>query len=118
MNDFGEGGYSATATFTTSDQILAVHEFERIPAAFALQQNYPNPFNPSTTLRYEIPGNVHVKIAIYDLLGREVAILVNQNQNAGRYGVVFNAANLPSGVYVYRLQAGDHSSVKKLILLK
>jgi endo-1,4-beta-xylanase len=98
--------------------VTSVTENSAAPRVFVLGQNYPNPFNPSTTIHYDIPKNVHVRISVYDVLGREVAMLVNQNQNAGRYSVVFEAGNLPSGAYFYRLQAGDFSSVKKLILMK
>lgn len=118
MNDFGEGGYSVTATFVTSDQIMDVQESGRLPSVFALKQNYPNPFNPSTTIGYDIPKNTFVTLSIYDILGREIAKLVSQNQNAGHYNVTFNAGSLPSGIYFYRLRAGDFSSVKKLILMK
>ncbi|HSR17693.1 MAG TPA: T9SS type A sorting domain-containing protein [Ignavibacteriaceae bacterium] len=89
-----------------------------IPAEFKLSQNYPNPFNPSTKIRYEIPTESKVLIKIYDILGREVAMLINDFQKAGRYQVEWNAGNLASGVYFYSIKAGDFHSVKKLMLLK
>ncbi|HTX18840.1 MAG TPA: T9SS type A sorting domain-containing protein [Bacteroidota bacterium] len=90
----------------------------RIPATFRLFQNYPNPFNPSTTIEYQLPVNSHVTLKIYDLLGREVAALVDKNETAGDKSVTFDAGRLSSGVYFYRLDAGAHHDVKKLLLLK
>jgi hypothetical protein len=92
----------------------------RVPATFKLAQNYPNPFNPTTTIRYEIPGGTygHTSLRVYDIMGREVATLVNETKEAGSYQVTFNASKLASGVYFYKLQAGNYTSVKKLLLLK
>jgi endo-1,4-beta-xylanase len=94
------------------------------PTAFALSQNYPNPFNPTTTIRYDIAKNAHVSIAIYDILGRAVATLVNGDQVVGRYPLVWNASHVNSGVYFCRMDArntdglGGFTAVKKLILVK
>ena len=104
------------------------------PTEFSLSQNYPNPFNPVTTIRYSIPNVISIPtgrernlatLKIYNVLGEEVANLVNEQKPAGRYEVKFNGSNLPSGVYIYRLtavpigsQAGSYSAVKKMILLK
>ena len=88
------------------------------PKEFSLQENFPNPFNPSTQIRYNLPKPIHVRLNIYDLLGREVATLINEFQNAGYKSVSFDASSLPSGVYIYRLQAGTFSDVKKMILMK
>jgi hypothetical protein len=85
---------------------------------YSLLQNYPNPFNPSTTIRFEIPESQAVNLTIYDVLGREVAILVNEVKNAGRYNIKFDASHLSSGVYFYRLKAGNFIQVKKLMLMK
>ncbi|MCE1187868.1 MAG: T9SS type A sorting domain-containing protein [Ignavibacteria bacterium] len=85
---------------------------------YALEQNYPNPFNPTTTINYQIPKSGHVILKIYDMLGREVETLVNGQMTAGRYSVVFNAAHLASGVYVYELRCGEFSSSRKLLLMK
>ncbi len=85
---------------------------------FALLQNYPNPFNPETNIYYSIPQNCNVKLTIFDQLGNEIKTLVNENQSAGRYNVVFNGSNLASGIYFYKLQAGNFSSIKKLVLMK
>lgn len=89
-----------------------------IPAQYSLSQNYPNPFNPLTTINYEIPVSNFVSMKIYDIMGREAANLVNENKAAGYYSVKFDASKLPGGIYFYRIQAGDFSAVKKLLLLK
>ena len=112
-----------------------------IPLHFTLYQNYPNPFNPATTIKYSIPtrsvmlnsfqhlnnseipkrvrdDNVNVSLKIYDILGREVATLVNQKQNPGKYEVEWDASNYPSGIYFYKLKSGNYVETKKMILLK
>ena len=86
--------------------------------SFYLMQNYPNPFNPATTVRYQIPKTAFISIKIYDILGREIATLVNEEKPAGNYEVKFDGSGLSSGIYFYRLQSGDYSSVKKMILMK
>jgi hypothetical protein len=88
------------------------------PVDYLLQDNYPDPFNPSTIIGYRLPINSHVTLRIYDVLGREVATLVNKVQNAGRYTVVFDATSLLSGVYFDRFQAGKFTDTKKILLLK
>ena len=85
---------------------------------YTLKQNYPNPFNPSTTINYSIVNNGLVQLKIYDILGREVAVLLNEEQPRGNYKIVFNATNLTSGIYFYRLQSGNFTETKKLILLR
>ncbi len=89
-----------------------------LPTKFALMQNYPNPFNPTTTIAYELPTRSKVLLKIYDMLGREVATLVNGEQAAGRYAQSFNASGLASGLYFYRLQAGNFVETKKMMLVK
>ena len=88
------------------------------PDVFYLGQNYPNPFNPSTKIEYSIPQDGNVSLKVYDILGKEVATLVNEYQQAGTFDVVFNGANLASGVYYYQLTSGDLTSTKKLMLTK
>jgi hypothetical protein len=88
------------------------------PDEFSLSQNYPNPFNPSTTIKYSIPSSEFVKLKVFDVLGNEVATLVNEEKPKGIYKVDFNGANLSSGIYFYTLQAGQFSETKKLILMK
>jgi hypothetical protein len=89
-----------------------------IPEQYSLEQNYPNPFNPSTTIRYNIPSGEMVKLIIYDVLGNEVSVLVNEYRDAGQYEVSFNASNLASGVYYYSIKTGSFNQVKKMMLLK
>ena len=88
------------------------------PSDFALYQNYPNPFNPTTKIKYQIPEPGRVKLEVYDVLGRETKIFVNQEQAAGSYEIEFDGTSLPSGVYFYRIETGSYSDTKKLILLK
>ena len=89
-----------------------------VPKEYVLQQNYPNPFNPSTTIRFAIPKGEFVEIKLYDLLGREVATLVSDPFEAGTYAVDFDASKLASGVYFYRIEAGEFKDVKKMLLVK
>ena len=90
----------------------------QIPKEFALSQNYPNPFNPSTTIKYSLPKDGLVTMKIYDMAGREVAKLVNEVKKAGYYQVQFNASNLASGVYFYRIQSNDFVMTKRMVLIK
>ncbi len=103
--------------------LTGVDEKSAVPKAFALDQNYPNPFNPTTEIGYQLSAVSNVSLKVYDVLGREVASLVDDRQNAGVYRVVFNGAGLPSGVYFYRLVAvkdngQKYTSIKKFILMK
>jgi len=95
-----------------------VDEIDEIPRDYKSFQNYPNPFNLSTVIRYQLPENNHVALKVFDILGREVKTLVNQNQNAGYYSVVLNAVDLASGVYLYKFQTNTFSEIKKMLLLK
>ena len=88
------------------------------PKDYGLSQNYPEPFNPSTTISYDLPTSSRVKLTIYDILGHNVATLVNEQKEAGSYSVQWNASNVASGVYFYRLEAGSFLQTKKLVLLK
>jgi hypothetical protein len=90
----------------------------RIPKAYSLESNYPNPFNPTTTISYALPRQSMVRLKVFNILGQEVSTLVNGVQSAGEKEVQFNAVNLPSGVYFYRLEAGTFTSIKKLVLIK
>ncbi|MGE5436305.1 MAG: T9SS type A sorting domain-containing protein, partial [Syntrophothermus sp.] len=90
----------------------------KIITSYSLSQNYPNPFNPATTIKYSIPKENFVSLKIYDALGNEVAQLVNEEKPAGEYEVNFNASQLSSGVYFYRINSGEFTQVKKLLLLK
>jgi hypothetical protein len=88
------------------------------PLSFDLSQNYPNPFNPSTIIKYSIPESGNVKLSVYNLVGEEVAVLVNGFSQAGTFDVTFNASNLPSGVYLYKLQSANSVQTRKMMLLK
>ncbi len=109
-----------------TERLIAELEYKNnvLPAVFALAQNYPNPFNPETIINYQIPmindqsNAVRVTLIVYDILGNVVATLVNETKPAGSYSVSFNASNLPSGVYIYRMQAGSFTDVKKLTIIK
>jgi hypothetical protein len=89
-----------------------------VPTCYALEQNYPNPFNPSTVIGYQLPMSGSVTLKVYDVIGREVATLVNEQKDAGYYKATFNAAKFSSGVYFYRMSAGSYTSVKKLLVMK
>jgi beta-glucanase (GH16 family) len=106
--------------YAQQDTVTSVEEDdgENVPQEFVLYQNYPNPFNPSTTIRFYIPKSEHVTLKVFDVLGREVATLVNGELNPGEHSVVYKAKGLASGMYFYRLQAGTYHDTKKLLLLK
>ena len=90
----------------------------QLPHEYALYQNYPNPFNPSTTVRYDLPRTTFVTLSIFDVLGRQISTIVEEEKPAGAYQVNVYAPNLPSGVYFYRLQARDFVKTKKFVLLR
>jgi predicted GH43/DUF377 family glycosyl hydrolase len=93
-------------------------EQPELPDSYRLEQNYPNPFNPSTTIKYELPKSAEIRLSVYDMLGREVSVLVNETMKAGVHEVKFDASALSSGVYLYRLRAGEFVASRKLLLLK
>jgi hypothetical protein len=118
-------GDSGTILFTSSGGEIAidVKEYERVPTKFTLDQNYPNPFNPTTEIRCSVRMYSHMSLRVFDLLGREVALLVNEEKPAGSYSVKWDASALPSGVYFYRLEAVGQNKehfveTKKLVLLR
>ncbi|MDI6402329.1 BspA family leucine-rich repeat surface protein [Balneolaceae bacterium ANBcel3] len=90
----------------------------RLPDHYAIQQNYPNPFNPATVIRFTVPEQAHVNITVYNLIGQRIETLINETKSPGRYEVLFESNRLSSGVYIYRMQAGDFVSSKKMILAK
>jgi len=98
--------------------IASVHVQTDIPVNYSLEQNYPNPFNPITTIQYQIPRDESVTLKVYNLLGQKVKTLVDENQRAGSYEIEFSADNLASGVYYYRLIAGNYTETKRMILLQ
>lgn len=117
-------GYDATAPHAKAaewfDLVVGLNEDVngQTPEVFELNQNYPNPFNPTTSIKFSIPKSGEVTLKVFDVLGREVATLVNQTMNAGAYTFNFDASKLASGMYVYRLTAGDFVASKKMMLLK
>jgi hypothetical protein len=99
--------------------ITSVEEIPgEVPAEYGLSQNYPNPFNPATTIEFSVPEAGFVSLRIYDLLGKEMKTLVNDERAPGSYRVTFEASDLPSGTYFYTLRAGSHTQTKKMILMK
>ncbi|NWG29747.1 MAG: T9SS type A sorting domain-containing protein [Ignavibacteriaceae bacterium] len=102
-----------------SEMVTSVEiNFETFPTQFVLEQNYPNPFNPSTKITWQSPVGSYQTLKVYDILGNEVATLVDEFKPAGSYEVEFNASNLSSGTYFYQLQSGSFIESKKMILLK
>ena len=91
---------------------------QSIPEAYALRQNFPNPFNPSTEILFDLPEDATVSLVVYDVLGREVARLVQEELRAGTHRARFDAQGLPSGIYFYRIQAGDFAQTRCMTLLK
>jgi len=98
--------------------VTGVETVAESPTNFELSQNYPNPFNPVTTIKYSIPDPEFVTLKVYDSLGQEVTLLVNETKQAGNYEVEFNASSLSSGIYIYKITAGKFSGIKKLMVLK
>jgi hypothetical protein len=112
----GDGGIiikTTTGGLTSNKKI-----FSSVPDKFALSQNYPNPFNPSTTIKFQIKESGTATLKVYDILGKEVSVLVNEKKQPGEYETMFEGFTLPSGVYFYNLTAGDFSETKKMLLIK
>jgi hypothetical protein len=106
---------------TSSDGIMMTKQFifsYTGPKEFKLEQNFPNPFNPTTKIQYQLPQDAKVTLKVYDILGSEVATLVNEEQEAGYKEIQFNGSNIASGMYVYRLQASNYISTKKMMVVK
>jgi hypothetical protein len=101
-----------------SDLVGISKEVNNIPQNYSLTQNYPNPFNPSTVISYSIPSASNVKLIIYNTLGQTIKTLESGYNPAGSHSINFNASDLPSGIYFYKLEAGKYSQIKKMILLK
>jgi hypothetical protein len=109
---------SVIYSLTEGGQLVGVENPAMVPSKFELKQNYPNPFNPTTTINYELPIENYISLKIYNVLGKEIAILVNEKQSTGSYEVTWDASNYPSGVYFYRLIAGEYTETRKMILIK
>lgn len=113
---FGGAGYSLIQKAVKG--ATDVEKLEGTPSTYELAQNYPNPFNPSTTINFSIPEAGMVSIKIYDILGKEVASLINEQKESGIYTVTFDASNLPTGTYIYKISSGNFTSSRKMLLLK
>ncbi len=114
---------SASTSVISTQMIRSVNASElntlnTIPSKFSLYQNYPNPFNPSTSIKFDITSNSDVKLVVYDIMGKVVAVLVNQNLNAGSYNMSFSMPDISSGIYFYELNAGENKEIKKMTLIK
>jgi hypothetical protein len=115
--DYGRNS-ALTVPLTVEPEGVTDVENEGVANGFALEQNYPNPFNPSTTIKFSLAEKANVKLAVFDMLGREVAVLVNGEQSVGSHSVEFNASQIASGVYFYKLQSGSLTLTRKLVLMK
>ena len=118
LNDMGAYGGSNTINWIVTGIEDDGTEELKTPTDFELAQNYPNPFNPSTTIQYSIKERSSVEMVLYDILGRQVEVLINEEQDVGYYKLNFNAGRLASGIYFYRLQAGDFVETRKMVLLR
>lgn len=114
----GVAGTSGFGVYEYTFPPVGISGNENTPKSFSLSQNYPNPFNPSTVIQYAVPKASLVTIKVYDMTGREIKTLVNDFKNAGTFEVRFNASNLASGVYFYKIQAGEFRDTKKMMLVK
>ena len=112
-----ETGFGISDVGTISS-ITGIEDEKTTPVDYSLNQNFPNPFNPSTTIKYILPKAEKVRIVVYNLLGQKIITLLNKQMPVGSYEVEFTAKDLPSGVYLYRIEAGDYQEVKKMILMK
>jgi hypothetical protein len=113
-----KGNHARTGTQFVDNLIGIKPVSGNVPSYYFLYQNYPNPFNPVTVINYELPITNYVKLAVYNILGKEITVLVNEKQSPGKYEITWNAANYPSGIYFYKLVAGDYSATKKMMLVK
>jgi hypothetical protein len=117
--DLFAGTWSQGVWSRPLSEMTAVNESgSQLPQSFSLDQNYPNPFNPNTTIKFSLPHSAHVSLSIYNSMGQEVAKLLSQNMSAGVHAAQWNASQFASGVYYYRLTAGNFMETKKLLLLK
>jgi hypothetical protein len=117
INIGGNGPYSTIFNFTTS-LVGVLHNSNGIPLVFKLYHNYPNPFNPASTIKFDVPIASDVKMIVYNTLGQEVSTLVNAHLGAGAYSVSWDASNFPSGVYFYKITAGNFTDIQKMVLVK
>ena len=116
-NAAGSSPWSTVRKFTT-EQVTSVETGSEIPSGFRLGQNYPNPFNPTTNIAFDLPKSEYVSLKVYTLLGTEVAILVSENLPAGKYTIKFDASNLSSGLFFYKLQTSSFVETRKMLLVR
>ncbi|MDZ4712833.1 MAG: YCF48-related protein, partial [bacterium] len=114
----GGGGKIINTTNGGQTMVNVTVNENTLPKKFALEQNYPNPFNPETNIKFDLPEDNFVTIKVYDILGKEVFTLLNDFRNAGRYSINFNGSNFASGIYYYKIKAGEFESIRKMILIK
>ena len=117
-NEYGTSSYSVAASFMTGDNVSAVKDLDGVPATFQLFQNYPNPFNPTTTISFSLPQRSDVRLVLVNVLGKEVMNIANGNFEAGVHRFQLDASGLASGLYFYRMEAGEFHKVMKMILNK
>ncbi|MDR9416600.1 MAG: T9SS type A sorting domain-containing protein [Gracilimonas sp.] len=116
-NKAGESSWSETFSFLVVSGVSAEEEGS-IPESFVLQQNYPNPFNPTTVIPYQLPKATHVTIRVFDMLGRKMSVLVDDEKPAGRHTIILDASYYSSGMYIYQMNADNKIFTKKLMLIK
>lgn len=107
-----------TGTYNVGLSVAVEEIVGELPSAYSLEPSYPNPFNPSTSITFSVPATGHVVIRVFDILGREVTTLVDEVAAAGTYRTTFDAGRLPSGAYMYRMEAGEFTAVKSAVLVK
>jgi hypothetical protein len=117
-NKGGVSTWSSIWRFTTDNTVGVSERDNAIPTKFSLGQNYPNPFNPSTTIAFSLPRAEHVTLKVFDLLGKEIATLVDKKLSPGHYEARWNAGDVESGTYFYQLRAGEFAATKKLVLMQ
>jgi hypothetical protein len=119
-NSSAGGIFGGTQVLKVSDALVGINQIsELVPNEYSLSQNYPNPFNPAAKINYKLPITNYVSLKVYDVLGNEVFVLVNEKQNAGSYEVDFDGSNFSSGIYFYKLAVdGNNIDTKRMILLK
>ena len=111
-------GWGIINTYASAQSLLSGVNIIQAPERYYVLQNYPNPFNPSTIIRFAVPEKSQVKLALYDILGRELEVIFNDELNPGVTEVEFNGSNLPSGIYLVRMEANNYQKTIKLTLLK
>jgi hypothetical protein len=109
--------FGAADSVTWNFRVTAINEITQ-PFTFALSQNYPNPFNPTTSIQYQVESRQYVTLTVYDILGRLVTTLVDGEKAPGSYTATFDGSKLPSGIYLYRLQAGNFTQTRRMVLMK